>query len=243
MIGHVLNHDTFSTATARLKEQLRSFVKARDLKEFGFAPTPMPSSKGTLNRRKRRMWSALSSARGQVQSMMAPTCLLVLLLSMHGTSHVRASTRRDRAAELARYSGHGMGQRYSPLTEITSANTEPGAEMDLAGPVAREVRSHALVVDGVILHGGCAERRCRAQRRDRSCVLDLFAPARDSCAILLRQVNRGLAILGDTLYVIDPRVSRDGARKQQLLIWDTTARAPRGAIQSLIHRLHLAETQ
>ena len=48
VIGRLLNHDTFTVQLLDSKEQLRSFVKA-DLKEFDFAPTPMPSSKGTLD--------------------------------------------------------------------------------------------------------------------------------------------------------------------------------------------------
>jgi len=46
--GRLLNHDTFTVQLLDSNEQLRSFVKA-DLKEFGFAPTPMPSYKGKLD--------------------------------------------------------------------------------------------------------------------------------------------------------------------------------------------------
>ena len=46
--GRLLNHDTFTVQILDSKEQLRSFVKS-DLKEYGFAPTPMPSYKGRLN--------------------------------------------------------------------------------------------------------------------------------------------------------------------------------------------------
>lgn len=45
--GRLLNLDTFTVQLMDPKEQLRSFVKA-DLREHGFAPTPMPSYKGTL---------------------------------------------------------------------------------------------------------------------------------------------------------------------------------------------------
>jgi cytochrome c oxidase cbb3-type subunit III len=45
--GRLLNLDTFTVQLLDPKEQLRSFVKA-DLREHGFAPTPMPSYKGTL---------------------------------------------------------------------------------------------------------------------------------------------------------------------------------------------------
>jgi putative heme-binding domain-containing protein len=45
--GRLLNQDTFSVQLFDAKEQLRSFLKA-DLREHGFAPTPMPSYRGTL---------------------------------------------------------------------------------------------------------------------------------------------------------------------------------------------------
>jgi mono/diheme cytochrome c family protein len=45
--GRLLNLDTFSVQLMDTKEQLRSFVKA-DLREHGFAPTPMPSYKDKL---------------------------------------------------------------------------------------------------------------------------------------------------------------------------------------------------
>jgi putative heme-binding domain-containing protein len=46
--GRLLNHDTFTVQMLDSKEQLRSFVKA-DLREHGFAPTPMPSYQGRFN--------------------------------------------------------------------------------------------------------------------------------------------------------------------------------------------------
>ena len=46
--GRLLNIDTFTVQIMDPKEELRSFVKA-DLKEHGFAPTPMPSYKRTLS--------------------------------------------------------------------------------------------------------------------------------------------------------------------------------------------------
>ena len=46
--GRLLSHDTFTVQMLDSKEQLRSFVKA-DLREHGFAATPMPSFKGRLS--------------------------------------------------------------------------------------------------------------------------------------------------------------------------------------------------
>src|SRR6185436_7462636 len=45
--GRLLNHDTFTVQMMDSKEELRTFRKD-DLKEHGFAPTPMPSYKNTL---------------------------------------------------------------------------------------------------------------------------------------------------------------------------------------------------
>jgi len=45
--GRLLSHDTFTVQILDSHEQLRSFVKT-DLREFGFAPSPMPSYRGTL---------------------------------------------------------------------------------------------------------------------------------------------------------------------------------------------------
>ena len=46
--GRLLNHDTFSVQLIDSSEQLRSFVKA-DVREHGFADTPMPSYRGKLS--------------------------------------------------------------------------------------------------------------------------------------------------------------------------------------------------
>jgi putative heme-binding domain-containing protein len=46
--GRLLNHDTFTVQIMDLTEDLRTFRKD-ELKEHGFAPTPMPSYKNTLS--------------------------------------------------------------------------------------------------------------------------------------------------------------------------------------------------
>ena len=45
--GRLLNHDSFSIQLLDSGERLRSFEKSA-LREFGFAPSPMPSARGTL---------------------------------------------------------------------------------------------------------------------------------------------------------------------------------------------------
>jgi putative heme-binding domain-containing protein len=46
--GRLLNHDTFTVQIMDAKEELRTFRKD-DLKEYAFAPTPMPSYKSTFS--------------------------------------------------------------------------------------------------------------------------------------------------------------------------------------------------
>jgi putative heme-binding domain-containing protein len=46
--GRLLSHDTFTVQMLDTHEQLRSFLK-RDLRSFGFIPSPMPSYRGTLS--------------------------------------------------------------------------------------------------------------------------------------------------------------------------------------------------
>ncbi|HEX5107118.1 MAG TPA: c-type cytochrome [Vicinamibacterales bacterium] len=46
--GRLLSHDTFTVQIIDTREQLRSFVKA-DLREHGFAESPMPSYRGKLS--------------------------------------------------------------------------------------------------------------------------------------------------------------------------------------------------
>jgi putative heme-binding domain-containing protein len=46
--GRLLSHDTFTVQLIDTKEQLRSFVKT-DLREHGFAESPMPSYRGKLS--------------------------------------------------------------------------------------------------------------------------------------------------------------------------------------------------
>jgi len=46
--GRLLNIDSFTVQMLDSKEQLRSFMKS-DLRDFGFAPSPMPSFKARLN--------------------------------------------------------------------------------------------------------------------------------------------------------------------------------------------------
>ena len=46
--GRLLNIDSFTVQMLDSQEQLRSFMKS-DLRDFGFAPSPMPSFKARLN--------------------------------------------------------------------------------------------------------------------------------------------------------------------------------------------------
>ena len=65
--GRLLNLDTFTVQLMDQREQLRSFTKA-DLREHGWAPSPMPSYAGTLTAQEiADVVSYLVSLKGQVR--------------------------------------------------------------------------------------------------------------------------------------------------------------------------------
>ena len=64
--GRLLTHDTFTVQMIDTKEKLRSFIKS-DLREHGFAPSPMPSYRGTLTPQEiADVVSYLASLKGRV---------------------------------------------------------------------------------------------------------------------------------------------------------------------------------
>jgi len=65
--GRLLNHDAYSVQLLDTNEQLRSFNYA-DLQSYGFAPSPMPSLKGTFNEQELKdLVQYLVSLRGDKQ--------------------------------------------------------------------------------------------------------------------------------------------------------------------------------
>ena len=121
------------------------------------------------------------------------------------------------------YSGTPFNQRYSPLTQITHGERqEPRAAVDLAGAIAREVRSHGARRRWCALYRPGTQRRRGTRCRDRPSILDDdYTPAPEARTCCGR-VNRGLAILGDTLFMgtIDAHLLALDAKTGEIL-WNT----------------------
>jgi len=121
------------------------------------------------------------------------------------------------------YSGNNMGQRYSPLTQITPQNVK---NLELAWLwQARSVEKYeatSIVVDGV-LYTVQAPNDVVALDATTGRPIWTYAyknppEARNCCG----QVNRGLAILGDTLFMgtLDAHIIALNA-KSGALLWNT----------------------
>ena len=169
---------------------MRSFAKA-DLKEHGFAPTPMPSYQ-------RRLDSAGDGRRGQLsrlaqrqgQSMIVRACLLVFLAaaSLAGAGYVRSrSARRSRARELAQLLGHAVNQRFSPLTQITPANAKNlQLQWVWQARSLEKFEATALVVDGVLYTVQAPNDVVALDAVTGRVFWTFIASARAGCANLLR---------------------------------------------------------
>ena len=134
-----------------------------------------------------------------------------------------------------------MSQRYSRSTQITPANVEePRAAVGVPGAQSLEkFEATPLVVDGVMYTVSRAERRRRARRGDRPRLLDAttYAPS-PHARLCCGRVNRGLAILGDTLFMgtIDGHLIALDA-KTGGLVWNV---AVGGARPEAGYALHVA---
>ena len=159
--------------------------------------------------------------------MMARTCLLVLLAAVS----LQAQVTFDRILGAERepqnwlsYSGTLFNQRFSPLTQITPANAKNlQLQWVWQSRSLEKFEATALVVDGV-LYTVQAPNDVVALDAVTGRVFWTYShqPAPDARTCCGR-VNRGLAILGDTLYMgtIDAHLLAIDA-KSGSLIWDTT---------------------
>jgi alcohol dehydrogenase (cytochrome c) len=159
--------------------------------------------------------------------MMARTCLLVLLAAVS----LEAQVTFDRVLGADRepqnwlsYSGTLFNQRFSPLTQITPANAKHlQLQWVWQARSLEKFEATALVVDGV-LYTVQAPNDVVALDAVTGRVFWTYShqPAPDARTCCGR-VNRGLAILGDTLYMgtIDAHLLAIDA-KSGSLIWDTT---------------------
>jgi alcohol dehydrogenase (cytochrome c) len=140
------------------------------------------------------------------------------------------------------YSGNVLGQRYSPLTQITVGNAK-NLELQWVwqSRSLEKYETTALVVDGILYTISAPNNTNDTDGNTQVVALDAATgrpfwtysypipkTARPCCG----RVNRGLAILGDTLYMgtINSHLLAINA-KVGTLIWDTTVTSePRYAL-------------
>ena len=98
------------------------------------------------------------------------------------------------------YSGTVLSQRHSLLTQITPANVK-NLELQwvFQARSLEKFEATPLVVDGIMYTVQAPERRGRDGCRHRPRLLDLRVCASPEARSCCGRVNRGLAILGDTL--------------------------------------------
>ena len=156
--------------------------------------------------------------------------VLALALVALGVASVRAQVPWDRLLRTDRepqnwltYSGGNNGWRHSPLTQITPANAK-NLEMKwvFQADSTEKLESSPLVVDGVMYvtepPNTIIALDAKTGRIFWIYTYQVAADARVCCG----RVNRGLAILGDTLFMgtIDAHLVAVNAKNGRLL-WDT----------------------
>src|SRR4029453_8677910 len=131
------------------------------------------------------------------------------------------------------YSGNLLGQRYSPLNQINTANVK-NLELQWVWQAKslEKYETTAIVLDGVLYTIQAPNNTNNADGNTQIVALDAVTgrqfwtfrynipfPARACCG----RVNRGLAILGDTLYMatLNSHLIAVSAKTGDL-VWDST---------------------
>jgi alcohol dehydrogenase (cytochrome c) len=164
---------------------------------------------------------------------------LVLAFVASGAAVIHAQVTFDRLLRAAQepqnwltYSGALSGQRYSPLTQITPANVknlELQWVFQTRGPAEPTEKFEAtpLVVDG-IMYTVLAPNHVVALDAATGRMFWLYSPRISQLArVCCGRVNRGLAILGDTLFMgtIDGHLIAIDAKTGKP-IWDVAVAKP-----------------
>jgi alcohol dehydrogenase (cytochrome c) len=159
-----------------------------------------------------------------------PKYLIAALLAILAATSIRAQVPWERLLRTDRepqnwltYSGGNNGWRHSPLTQITPANAK-NLEMKwvFQADSTEKLESTPLVVDGVMYvtepPNNIVALDAKTGRIFWMYQHQVAAGARVCCG----RINRGLAILGDTLFMgtIDAHLIAVNARNGRLL-WDT----------------------
>jgi alcohol dehydrogenase (cytochrome c) len=158
------------------------------------------------------------------------TILLIALSLIVGAAVLRAQVPWDRLLRAdsepenwLTYSGNNSGWRYSPLKQITPANAKT-LEMKWAfqADSTEKLESSPLVVDGVMyVTQPPNDIIALDAKTGRIFWIYQYRVAPDA-RVCCGRVNRGLAILGDTLFMgtIDAHLVAVNAKSGRLL-WDT----------------------
>ena len=229
--GRLLNIDTFTVQMIDTKEQLRSFVKA-DLREHGFVPiADAVVQEHAQPQELADVVSYLVSLKGRVTSMTRTSWSLRAGCALSSRVGVAArpgdvrshSARRPRAAELALVLGDAVQSALQPAdADHAGEREEPELQWVWQARSLEKFEATALVVDGVLY---------TVQAPNDVVALDAvtgrpfwtlrYTPAPDARTCCGR-VNRGLAILGDTLFMgtIDAHLLALDAKSGEIL-WNT----------------------
>ena len=186
-----------------------------DLREYTISKTsPMPSYKDTLSADEIADVIALSAFAERTVAMTGQTTALRVVLCVvadraccrcrvHGqVTSQRLATAANEPQNWLTYSGNYSSTRYSPLDQITPANVKNlKLQWVYQSPVAGNWQTTPLVVDGIMYI---------TQRLNDVVALDAatgrafwiyrYTPAPDRI-VCCGANNRGLAILGDTLFM------------------------------------------
>src|SRR5216110_3422134 len=167
-------------------------------------------------------------ARSAILSVVSVACLVVPLLAQQVTFDRIEHPEKEPQNWLS-YSQNLFNQRFSPLTEITPANAKNLAlQWVWQSKSLEKFEATALVVDGVLytLQGPPAQGVYEVIALDAASGRPFWTleykpilEARPCCG----RVSRGLAILGDTLYMgtIDAHMVAIDAKTGKIL-WDHT---------------------
>jgi len=137
------------------------------------------------------------------------------------------------------YSGNVLGHRYSPLTQVTAGNVD---ELELQwvwqAKSLEKYETTSLVVDGILYTIQAPSNTATADGTTQIVALDAATgrqfwthtyPLASTVRTCCGRVNRGLAILDDTLYMatLDSHLIAVSAKNGELL-WDVTVTEERG---------------
>ena len=123
---------------------------------------------------------------------------MLLFILLAGSLVLRSLMSVSSAPVRSRRTGHLLrdlhSQRHSLLTQINAGNVKTWNCNGFSGAFARKVRSHALVVNGVLYL--FRRQRCFALDAVTGRVFWTYRTLRRLHRAPLRRLNRGVAILG-----------------------------------------------